>query len=435
MKSWQMINLAAHRLDQILGSDTGNVPQRHQKLSLDEQRAIRSWMSDRCGSPATRRAYAKEIERLLLWCIEVQQRSLFQLSRDDFRDYADFLISPQPAQQWCATKTPRLISRARAEHMLRDTDSFDEETRGLIADALAVNTDSTKIANPLWRPFQSSLSASAARRVMHILQSLMTYLVQTNAVAANPLAVAPLHHKGSMGERSEGHSLRNADLRRRALDPGEWQAVWDTLEQMPRNSAPERDAYERLRFLVEAFYCLGARIGELASHSMGTLEQGSKGWRWYVTGKGGKDAWVPVNSQLFSALMRYRRHIGLSPLPSLGETIPFFMNRRGNRPIGQRQVFNLIKVLFAQTALNLEETAPDKAEKLRRASPHWLRHTYTTHLAEQCDDPILLQRLARHGDFSTTLRYIDKDDERLHSAAELLTSPLIDTPLNTKTKS
>ncbi len=46
--------------------------------------------------------------------------------------------------------------------------------------------------------------------------------------------------------------------------------------------------------------------------------------RWWleVTGKGGKTRLVPATGELMAELVRYRRAIGLSPLPQEGEAVP-----------------------------------------------------------------------------------------------------------------
>jgi len=65
-----------------------------------------------------------------------------------------------------------------------------------------------------------------------------------------------------------------------------------------------------------------------------------------------------------------------------------------------------MKRFFAQVAQVIKEENPTAAEKLRRASPHWMRHTHATHAPAQrvghsdagggiSLSPVLL-RLAKH---------------------------------------
>jgi len=381
--------------------------------------AIRNWLKDTAGSPETKRSYRKEIERLLLWCSCVALKPLSDLTRADYEAYAQFLANPTPREAWCGPTVARHLPRKRMMAMSGKTKYTPEQRRAL--DLQLVADDRDPLPNPLWRPFVSGLSEAGIRRALLILRGLNDYLVRAGFLDGNPLAIAPLGSQGSMGQRSEGHALQHGDPRRRALTTEEWGALRQACEQMLQETTEQKAEYERATFVLEALYALGARIGELASHAMGSIVQWSDGsWRWLVTGKGGKDAWVPVNARLLGALSRYRTHLGLSPLPTPKDVTPFFLNLAGTKPVTVRHVYNIIKDLCAAAATLIEPTSPASAEKLRRASPHWIRHTFVTHLVDRTDDLDVVRRLARHDDLKTTQTYRDKSDDVLLQAIDTI---------------
>jgi len=59
-----------------------------------------------------------------------------------------------------------------------------------------------------------------------------------------------------------------------------------------------------------------------------------------------------------------------------------------------------------------------KKRKLYRLTTHSLRHTYITDIYENTHDPIVTQRLARHKSLSSTLLYINCDEEKLRGALD-----------------
>jgi integrase/recombinase XerC len=59
---------------------------------------------------------------------------------------------------------------------------------------------------------------------------------------------------------------------------------------------------------------------------------------------------------------------------------------------------------------------PVGADKLRRASTHWLRHTAATHQADAGNDLRFIQKNLRHASLETTAIYLHADDDRRHAA-------------------
>ncbi|MFZ2314427.1 MAG: hypothetical protein WAW86_02050 [Gammaproteobacteria bacterium] len=56
----------------------------------DDAEAISTFLREYKDSPETLRSYAKEIERLLLWCIYIAKVNISSLRRNHLLDYQDF---------------------------------------------------------------------------------------------------------------------------------------------------------------------------------------------------------------------------------------------------------------------------------------------------------------------------------------------------------
>ena len=79
-----------------------------QLKATNDHEAVRCWLASKRpshggdGACATERAYRKEAERLLLWCVLERKEALSSLSTRDAAAFRDFLASPPPA--WCGPR-------------------------------------------------------------------------------------------------------------------------------------------------------------------------------------------------------------------------------------------------------------------------------------------------------------------------------------------
>jgi len=67
---------------------------------------------------------------------------------------------------------------------------------------------------------------------------------------------------------------------------------------------------------------------------------------------------------------------------------------------------------FATAADVLGDANPSLAEKLRRATPHWMRHTHATHALQRGAELTTVRDNLRHASLSTTSMYLHSDDLR-----------------------
>ena len=341
-----------------------------QLAASNDLEAVNAWLAEFRDSPQTLRNYRKEAERLLLWALLERGKALSSLAREDCMLYETFLTNPQPQARWCGSKAPRF--------------------------------------SPRWRPFIGPLSPASRKLAMLVINSLFSYLVKAGYLAGNPLALT----------RRRGREPQRIRQVERFLEHDQWQALLATIEALPREDLRDQQHYARAKYLLALLYLLGPRVSEVAQHTMSSFMQLRGRWWWRVVGKGQKEAQVPVNQDMLQALRDYRRFYGLSPLPAPDDPTPLILNLKGNRGIGDNMIYRIVKELVEKTANRMAVDDPHQAEKLRRASTHWFRHTSITHQADAGIGLQFLQRNARHSRIDTTGLYLHAEEKEWHETME-----------------
>lgn len=346
----------------------------------NDGQAISSFLREYKESPETLRSYAKEIERLLLWCLHVAKINISSLRRDHLLDYQNFLKNPQPQKQWCGPSTARYTKQ------------------GFI--------------NEHWRPFVKGLSASSLKKAIRIIDSFFNYLVQTNYLIGNPLAVDRRRKK-----RNQGRSK----VIDRYLELDEIQAALKGLSDYPISSPAKKFQLIRARYLILLLFYTGLRITESANHTMENFIQREGNWFLRVVGKGKKIREVPIPDELLEALADFRINIGLaSPQPQFREKTPLIPMQNLKNSITPRRIDQILKWAFNLGAMEFDLDHPRKASKLRAASAHWLRHSYVTYLLESGAPLKVVQENAGHSDIGTTMLYYHIAQTNRHEATRNL---------------
>ncbi|MBC8137968.1 MAG: tyrosine-type recombinase/integrase [Fibrella sp.] len=167
-------------------------------------------------------------------------------------------------------------------------------------------------------------------------------------------------------------------------------------------AAPDRTTPRGRRdaAFLELLYATGLRVSELCDLVVGDVDL-PHGVLRVQRGKGGKERWVPVGAPALSALASYRSDIRKS-LP----TNPLFVGHAGTgkHSIGRGLVWRAIREHARKAGL------PELP------SPHWLRHSFATHLLSGGADVRAIQELLGHARVSTTQIYTHVDTDRLRIA-------------------
>ncbi|OTP79045.1 Integrase [Caballeronia sordidicola] len=286
-------------------------------------------------TPATQRAYRKEAERLILWAIVERSRALSSLTTDDGIAYCTFVRRPTPRERWVGPPRP--------------CDSVE------------------------WRPFTGGPSARSESYALTVLSALFRWLIEQRYVLANPFA----------GIKVRGHALRPALDTTRGFTEGEWLLVRTIADCLEWSYSWSEPAAHRLCFLLDFGYATGLRASEVVGLVLRDIHIDEHGDHWlHLVGKGSKPGKVALPPLARSALDQYlvQRQLPVTPqrwnpktplLASLGDD--------ENAGITGARLWRVMRRFFLKTADALENNHPALAEKLRRASPHWMRHSHASH--------------------------------------------------------
>ena len=344
-------------LTQCLAEDKITLP----AFVAEEFRWALNFLYSYRGSQDTFNGYRRELERVLSWCWFVRQKSLMQLNRLDIEAFIEFC--QKPPQRWIGTKTV----------------------------ARFVNKDGLRLANPEWRPFivkvskvafqngklpdkkHFKLSNTGTKQLFAILGSFYQFLIQEEVTQINPLLQIRQKSKFLRKEPSVKQIRRLSDT--------QWQTVLITTTKLA-DQAPR--LYERSLFMLNCLCIMYLRISELAASERWTPKMGdffrdpNNDWWFKTVGKGNKLRQIAVSNPMLAALQRYRKYLGLSPLPSPEEQTPLIKqsNSLGRPMTSTRPIRNIIQQCFDLAVEQLKkEEKLEEAEMLRSATVHWLRHT------------------------------------------------------------
>jgi site-specific recombinase XerD len=349
--------------------------------------AIATFLQEYRKAKLTHRSYLKEIERLVLWCTHVENTTISDLKREHLVKYRAFLEDPQPKAAWCGPRAPRLLKDGSP--------------------------------NPKWRPFASPLSGPTIRKSISILDSFFNYLVQNNYLSGNPMAV---------DKRKKGEKSRSTD---RWLEKDEINATLQALDRYLQQHPEKLFQVHRAKYVLLTLFYTGLRLAELTNHRMGDFSLIENEWYLTVTGKGQKERRIVVVDEYLDVLSHFRKSLGLdSPLPTFQENTPLVSALNKKDPLSESRIWQIVKWAFNLGASYLENERSSnddsgtkhahKASKLRKASPHWLRHSYGTYLVKSGCPIEKVKALMGHSDISTTMVYVHIANNDLHASARHL---------------
>jgi site-specific recombinase XerD len=353
------------------------------------------------GSLGTFNSYRRETERLLQWSWQVKKVALSELKREDIEQFVRFCQNP-PSTWISLKKVPRYL---------------DKEGR--------------RQPNPQWRPFvatvsksarkqgatpairQFSLSQGAIQEIFAILSTLFNFLIAEEYLVANPVAL--IRQKSKFIRKHQQH----APIRRLSLQ--QWDTVFAAGDKLAREN-PEQ--HERTRFILSMLYGMYLRISELAASkrwipTMNDFAKDSNGHWWFTTvGKGNKERQIAVSEDLLASLSRWRKFLGLTPLPSPADNTPLIPKIRGNGPLSDTaSIRRLVQLCFDLACEQLRSKGQiTEADNLTAATVHWLRHTGIS------EDVKIRPREhvrddAGHCSSATTDRYIDVEMQARYQSA------------------
>ena len=334
--------------------------------SANDYEAVQAWLSLH-ESAATKRAYRKEAERLILWAIVERGKALSSLNTEDAIAYRAFLRHPTPARRWIGPPQAR--------------------------------------TSPDWKPFVGGLAPRSVAYALAVVGAMFRWLIEQRYVLANPFSGVKVRGASHAAPMNTG----------RVFSEGEWaiiRAVADGLEWTYGWQVP---AAQRLRFVLDFAYATGLRVSELVGAKLGQIEVDAHGDQWLkLVGKGSKSGKVALPPLVRSALDHSLMQRGLPITPAHWKPSTPLIADLGDTDskagITATRVWSLMKRFFTTVATAIEKDAPATAEKLRRASPHWMRHTHATHALARGVELTTVRDNLRHASVATTSIYLHTDE-------------------------
>ena len=149
----------------------------------------------------------------------------------------------------------------------------------------------------------------------------------------------------------------------------------------------------RDRALLEFLYGTGARISEATGLDVDDLDHLARDPAVLLTGKGGKQRYVPVGRYAVAALEAYlvRGRPALAAGAGRKSSPAVFLNARGGR-LTRQGAWGILREAAARSGSG-------------SVSPHTLRHSFATHLLDGGADIRVVQELLGHASVTTTQVY------------------------------
>lgn len=250
-------------------------------------------------------------------------------------------------------------------------------------------------------------SDSTVARKLVAIKGFFLFLVVEDIIKKNPVEVISTRKR----ERRLPHTISEEDVERlinaaepHAIQEEEAEANADDEdgeEAIDENeSSPmQRAVSMRDVAMLELFYSCGLRVSELVTLPFSALHFDEGFLR--IRGKGSKVRIVPLGSNAELLLKKYIEEA--RPLfNKRDDAVYVFLNKRGNC-MSRVTMWRLIKKYSAMAGISAE------------VSPHWLRHSFATHLLEHGAPIRVIQELLGHANIGTTQIYTHIDAKRLQN--------------------
>ncbi|TNF70071.1 MAG: hypothetical protein EP298_00570 [Gammaproteobacteria bacterium] len=290
-------------------------------------------------------SYRREVERFIHWSWLIKNKSLNQIQLNDLEEYATFCQSPP--KSWIShKKSPRFLTY-----------------------------NDLRIPNPQWRPFLQSntnqsnnyqIKKSSLKETFTILRTFYNYLTKCQYATTNPFLLF-------------SSQLPKVEYTTSKLDKGitkfQWQSILKTINQSISISP---DTYQRAHFIFNIIYHLKLKLSELSANNnitpkMSNFKQNSDG-KWYFISSENRQ--VFTNTHTLEALIRWRKYLGLSDLPTDDEQIPLIPSCRGSNGLTtDTHLRRIIKDIYHLTASKLKQNGHLKdAKKIHSATVTMLKY-------------------------------------------------------------
>lgn len=376
----------------------------------------------------THRAYQKELERFLLWCVCERRIPLSSVLIDECEAYKEFLAQPSP--RWMGPKAPR-------------------------------NT-------PRWRPFEKPLAPQSQKYAVQAIRAFFEWLVRVRYLGGNPwitvsdpvVAIKELAidiDKALPKDLWESLASPGGvlDIACESSDPGQDSGAL----MQPKSPGALRRQYRLARAAILLIGFSGVRREEAAGAQRNRLKPvvtpNGKAWSkpiWEMSVLGKRNKWrtVFMPQRVIDALKAHWQDRGhafdeagsdrclLSPIivPNTPNSRRKHLASDGSdqsidsqadllgKGFSSDGLYQVVKTALLRLAK--DQTVPltdEQRSLLQRCAPHALRHTFASQAVAKEMPTDVLQRLLGHASLQTTSIYVQAERSRsIEEAAKIFSS-------------
>ncbi|TNF65755.1 MAG: hypothetical protein EP298_11015 [Gammaproteobacteria bacterium] len=265
----------------------------------------------------TYNSYRREIERLMHWSWLIAKKSINQLNANDIKKYIKFCSEPIPS--WVGlSKVTKFLS-----------------------------IDDKRVPNHNWKPFvivtsklqkyyglentkKTELHSSSVKEIHLILSTFYRFLLEKKYVKSNFMIINRLNSTNRLSSKTvQPNKLKK-------LSKLQLQYILDTSKELADTNPI---FHERTHFIVSLMHHTGIKLSEMKSLNdqypkMNDFFQKKCGqWYFKILNKNNQYRTINISESMVSNLKRWRKYLGLKPLPESNENIPLFLKHRGSGPV------------------------------------------------------------------------------------------------------
>ncbi|MBE6339668.1 MAG: integrase [Bacteroidales bacterium] len=225
----------------------------------------------------------------------------------------------------------------------------------------------------------SGMLARSVNRKIATIKSFYKYLCRKELIEQNPSLLV-----GSVKTPKLLPYFLTAPMMKDILDVGDYD---DTYEGV------------RDRTIIQLFYLTGMRLSELVNLTDSQIDLGSGVI--VVNGKRSKQRIIPTTKLLNSILYEYLQRRNSEFDMTTGNN-PVFLTKKGES-------------VYPKLIYRIVHKHIEYVSKIKKKSPHVLRHTFATALLNNGADIMAIKELLGHSSLAATQIYVHNDFEQLNN--------------------
>ena len=224
---------------------------------------------------------------------------------------------------------------------------------------------------------QDNYTAKTVNRKISTLKSYFKYLKKSGHIKSNPTAkvIAPkIAKRLPVVVREE----RIEDLLDREIDQNDFESV-------------------RNQLVIDLLYTTGIRRSELINLKESDINYSLRHIK--VLGKGNKERIIPISHKLIESIKLY---LELKESEQLNESKFLITTSKGKKSY-PKLIYNIVHAQLSTVST------------VKKRSPHIMRHSFATHLANQGAELNAIKEIMGHANLSATEIYMHNSIDRLRS--------------------